>query len=67
MGGSETGREREVSETEEEWRGREESREGGRSNEEQRPEPNWSVMPDMPVTTHTRGPPPLAPPSPPDT
>lgn len=34
-------------------RDREEKREGGRSGEEMRPEPNWFVMPDMPMTILT--------------
>lgn len=32
----------------------EKERRGGRRNEEKRPEPNWFVMPDMPVTVLTR-------------
>lgn len=40
---------------------RRKSGEGGRSNEAQRPEPNWFVMPDMPMTIHAWAAPPLAP------
>lgn len=51
LGGSETGREREK------FQRRRKSGEGGRSNEAQRPKPNWFVMPDMPMTIQHGHPP----------